>query len=196
MAVSSRLKELAVFLCGFLKQPIKVGTGVQSSRFLVRQFDRALCSLNLNDGWVVELGAGLGRLTERIVARLGPSTRLLVVEREPMFAEWLRRKFAHEERVLVVEGAAEHLPRHLDAQGIGHVGAVVSAVPLGGRKNDEVVQAIHESLRANGRVIQVALVRRRVFEEQEFDYIGRRFVPLNIPPEMLHVCEKRPVRPG
>jgi phosphatidylserine decarboxylase len=186
-----RLKELCVFLCGFLKEPIKVGTGLQSSRFLARKLDRALASLNLSDGCVAELGAGLGRLTERIVRRLGPTTRLLCFEREPMFAEHLRRKFAQDLRVCVVQGSAEELPAHLSRLGVSHVSAIVSAVPLSGRRNDTVLQAIRSSLREGGRVVQMALVRRRYFEGESFDYVGRHVCLLNLPPEVLHVCEKR-----
>jgi len=188
--VARRLKEVAIFFCGFLKQPIKVGTGFQSSASLAREFERVLDYLNLSDGCVVELGAGLGRLTERIVGRLGPSTRLICFESEPMFAEYLKRKYLGDPRVTVVQDRAEKLGTWLRELGVDRVSAVVSAVPLSGRRNDEILRAVREALCPNGRMIQMALVRRRYFEEEQFKYLDRRFVLWNLPPEMLHVCEK------
>jgi phospholipid N-methyltransferase len=188
--LGARLKELGIFLCGFLKEPIKVGTGLQSSRFLAKTFDRALDHLELDDGWVAELGAGVGRLTEKIVARLGRRTRLLCVELEPMFVDYLRRKFAEEDRVTVVRDRAENLPLHLQRLGIGPLQSVVSAVPLSGRRNDTVLKAIRSSLAEGGRMVQMATVRRRYLERENFRHLARHVCFLNLPPEVLHVCEK------
>ena len=38
--------------------------------------------------------------------------------------------------------------------------------------------------------MQMALVRRCCFEEKDFRYPGRLVRLLNMPPEVLHVCEK------
>jgi len=39
--------------------------------------------------------------------------------------------------------------------------------------------------------VQMALVGRRRFQSEDFEYLRRLFILLNMPPEMLHVCEKR-----
>lgn len=182
--------ELFVFLCGFLKQPIRVGTGLQSSHFLLRRFERLLDEIELSNGCVAELGAGLGRLTERILKRLGPETRLLCVEMEPMFALHLRRKFAHDPRVTVIQDRAENLPLHLERLRIGKLGTVISTVPLNSRKKEALLAAVRLSLKEGGRLVQMALTRRRGFE-RHFDYLGRRVILWNFPPEILHICEKR-----
>lgn len=190
--VARKLKEMGIFFYGFLKQPIKVGTGFQSSKALTKAFDSMLDYLNLSDGCVVELGAGLGKLTEKIVARLGKSTRLICFESEPLFANHLRQKFAHDPRVIIVQDRAENLVSRLREFGIPKVSAVVSAVPLSARRNNELLRAVREALCENGRLIQMALVRRQYFEKEQFRYLGRRFVLWNLPPEILHACEKPP----
>ncbi len=191
MRVAARLHELGVFLCGFLKEPIKVGTGMQSTRFLAKKLDRALDHLDLADGHVLELGSGTGRLTERIVKRLGSSTRLVCVESEPLFVDYLKKKFAPDNRVTVIQGRAEDARAHLNDLGIKSVPSVVSAVPLSGRRNSPILRIIRDCLSENGRLVQIALVGRRYFETENFAYLRRLFILLNLPPEMLHVCEKR-----
>ena len=191
MKIAAWANELAVFLCGFLKEPIKVGTALQSSRFLTSEFVGALDHLNLADGCVLELGSGTGRLTEMIVSQLGDETRLVCVESEACFVDHLRRKFATDPRVTVIHGRAEDARAHLDRLGITSVPSVVSAVPLSGRKNDSILRSIRRCLSENGRLVQMALVRKRRFEEEDFRHLKRCFILLNVPPEMLHVCEKR-----
>jgi len=191
LRIGERLHELGVFFCGFLKEPIKVGTGLQSTRFLAKKLDSALDHLNLADGNVLELGSGTGRLTERIVRRLGARTRLVCVESEPLFVDHLKKKFGSDPRVAVVQGRAEDARGHLNDLGIVSVPSVVSAVPLSGRKNFSLLRTIRECLSDNGRLVQMALVGRRSFEKEDFQYLRRLFIFLNVPPEMLHVCEKR-----
>lgn len=191
VGLGSRVNELGVFLCGFLKEPIKVGTGLQSTRFLARKLDRALDHLDLADGHVLELGSGTGRLTERIVRKLGPRTKLVCLESEALFVDYLKKKFAPDRRVTVIHGRAEHARTHLDRLGIDSVPSVVSGVPMGGRRNFTILRTIHECLADNGRLVQMALVGRRRFERENFRYLRRLFILLNLPPELLHVCEKR-----
>ncbi len=191
MRVAARFHELGVFLCGFLKEPIKVGTGMQSTRFLAKKLDRALDHLNLADGHVLELGSGTGRLTEQIVRRLGAGTRLVCLESEPLFVDHLKKKFAPDPRVTVIRGRAENARAHLNDLGIESVPSVVSGVPLSGRKNFLILRNIRECLSDNGRLVQMALISRRRFEQENFQYLRRHFILLNLPPEMLHVCEKR-----
>jgi phospholipid N-methyltransferase len=187
-----RVKEFGIFLRGFFKEPLRVSTGLQSSRFMAKTFERALHDVILSDGCVVELGAGCGRLTEKIVERLGTETRLLCFELEPLYAGYLRRKFGHDTRVTVIEDRAENLRRHLTSHGFASVPTIVSAVPLlSGRKDCGLLRTIHDGLSEGGRMIQMALLRRRDFENKEFTYVRRHVCLLNLPPEVLHVCEKR-----
>jgi phospholipid N-methyltransferase len=174
--VAARLHELGVFLCGFLKEPIKVGTGMQSTRFLAKKLDRALDHLELADGHVLELGSGTGRLTERIVRRLGARTRLVCLESEPLFVDYLKKKFAPDRRVMVIQGRAENARAHLDDLGIESVPSVVSGVPLSGRRNFCLLRTIRDCLSDNGRLVQMALVGRRRFEQEDFQYLRRLFI--------------------
>jgi len=185
-----RAREFGIFLRGFVKEPLRVGTW-QSSVFMARTLERALRGAELDDHCVVELGAGCGRLTEKIVERLGAETRLLCFETEPLYARYLGRKFDGDGRVSIIEDRAERLPVYLERYGFESVPTIVSSVPMSARRrNTRLLRTIYDSLSEGGRVIQMALVRRRYFEKENFNYLRRHVCLLHVPPEFLHVCEK------
>ena len=78
-------------------------------------------------GYVVELGAGTGEVTKALLAAGIAPERLVLVERDPEFASFLRRHFAGPR---IVEGDAARLPRLLADNGLAPLAAVVSSLPL------------------------------------------------------------------
>lgn len=76
-------------------------------------------------GWVIELGAGTGVVTQALLEQGVPADRLLVVEREPAFVQHLRSRFPS---VHVVQGDAGHLETLLPPN--AKVAAIVSSLPL------------------------------------------------------------------
>ena len=78
-------------------------------------------------GHVVELGAGTGEVTKALLAAGVAPDRLVLVERDPEFATFLRRHFTGPR---IVEGDAARLPRLLADHGIAPIAAVVSSLPL------------------------------------------------------------------
>jgi phospholipid N-methyltransferase len=76
---------------------------------------------------VVELGAGTGPITKELVKAAGPTTRLVIVERDPDFCRVLRAKFPGQD---VVEGDACRLDEILAARGIAQADHVISGLPL------------------------------------------------------------------
>jgi phospholipid N-methyltransferase len=145
--------------------------------------------LDLERGPVLEFGAGTGRLTESIVARLGPNAQLYCFESSPIFARHLNRTVADDGRVEIICDCAQNAPYHLRARSIASASAIVCSIPLSGRRCDDVLAAIDDCLVVGGRFIQVALVSREAFADR-FRHIVARYVALNVPPERLHVCEK------
>lgn len=185
-----RAKEFSIFLSGFFKEPLRVGTW-QSSAPMAKTLGRALRGAELDDHCVVEIGAGCGRLTDKIIEKLGADTQLLCFETEPLYAHYLRHKFTHDPRVRIIEDRGEMLPVYLERYGFKSVPTIVSTVPMSARKkNTRLLRTIYDSLSEGGRVIQMALVRRRYFEREKFNYLRRHICLLHVPPEILHVCEK------
>ncbi len=190
-----RAKELGIFLRGFIKEPLRVGT-LHSTVFMARTLDRALRGAELDDHCVVEIGAGCGRLTEKIIEKLGADTQLLCFETEPLYANYLRRKFGGDPRVSVIEDRGERLPVYLERYGLKSVPTIVSTVPMSARKkNTRLLRTIYDSLSEGGHLVQMALVRRRYFEREKFNYLRRHVCLLHVPPEILHVCQKSSAAP-
>jgi hypothetical protein len=59
------------------------------------------------------------------------------------------------------------------------------------RNNQSLLRVMRDCLAEGGRMVQMALVGRRRFEREDFRVLTRHFCLLNVPPEVLHVCEKR-----
>lgn len=77
---------------------------------------------------VVELGAGSGAITEVLVQRLAPPTRLIAIELNAALAARLRESDLSTQ-VDVVTGSAETLPDVLAERGISAVDHVISGLP-------------------------------------------------------------------
>lgn len=108
----------------FLRAPTRVATVTASSHALVAAM---LAPLDLDDGpTVVELGAGTGRVTDALAARLAGRGRHVAIELNPELA---RRLAARHPGVIVVCADAGRLPEVLREQGIDRVDAVSSLLP-------------------------------------------------------------------
>lgn len=118
----------ALFLKRWLRRPFATGAVMPSGRLLAEAMARAArAELQGRDGHVIELGAGTGEVTKALLAAGIPADRLVLIERDPEFAAFLRRHF---DGPRILEGDAAHLPRLLSSHGIAPVSTVVSSLPL------------------------------------------------------------------
>src|SRR5215510_4575911 len=118
----------ALFLKRWLRRPFATGAVVPSGRLLAEAMARTTHAvIDGRPGHVVELGAGTGEVTKALLtAGIAPG-RLVLVERDPEFASFLRRHFTGPR---IVEGDAARLPRLLADHRIAPIAAVVSSLPL------------------------------------------------------------------
>jgi phosphatidylethanolamine/phosphatidyl-N-methylethanolamine N-methyltransferase len=142
----------AVFFSSYLRAPLKVASIMPSSRHLgaavARQIDPA------RSGWVVELGAGTGPVTEQLLARGIPPKRLFVLERDPALVGFLRERYPEP---VTVEGDAFRLPELLARYGVDRVHSVVCGIPLLSMPKADVarlMQACLAVLAPDGRFFQ------------------------------------------
>lgn len=188
----------ALFLKRWLRRPFAIGAVVPSGRWLADAMARAtLASLGRRGGAVIELGAGTGEVTRALLANGLPAERLVLVERDPEFATFLRRHF-HGPRT--VEGDAARLPRLLEEHGIAPVATVVSSLPLLSLPADVVhgiVTGVFEALPRGGALIQFTYgptppVPRAL--RQHFRLIGEHGPRIwrNVPPAVVWTF-RRPV---
>ena len=173
---------VAVFFSSWLRAPLKVASVVPSSRQLgaaiAGQIDPA------RPGWVVELGAGTGPVTEQLLARGIPPKRLFVLERDPVLVRFLRER--HPEPVLV-EGDAFRLPELLARYGVDRVHAVVCGIPLLSMPKPDAARIVRQCLAVlepDGQLFQYTYRLFSPLPYRDFGLAVRRVkrILVNLPP--------------
>src|SRR5690606_1672718 len=106
----------------FLARPSTIGAICPSSRSLAAKM---ASQVPLDDGLVIELGAGTGVVTQALLNHGVAPENLIVVELSPRFAQRLRQQFQHLE---VITGNAADLHQLIPAG--KKVSAIVSSLPL------------------------------------------------------------------
>ncbi len=117
-----------LFFKRVLANPIRVGYLVPSSGFLTRQTAKRIDFSKPRV--VIELGPGEGCHTRQIVRRMNPDSRLVLIELDEHFARHLKKQFADDSRVTVVQADALHLVETLAALGIKDPDYIYSGIPF------------------------------------------------------------------
>ena len=178
------------FLSESLKNLKEVGTVTRSSRYLCRNiadqidFDHA--------DVIVELGAGDGVITHRLLERMKPDSKLIVFEINEVFCTQLEAIDDH--RLFFYQKSAEELTDILVEHGIDKVDYVVSAIPFTVVPDDiarNIVNQCREALKRDGKYIQVhySLVRKGLYKKV-FGNVKVNFILKNLPPAFLLISRK------
>jgi phosphatidylethanolamine/phosphatidyl-N-methylethanolamine N-methyltransferase len=133
---------------------------------------------------VLEIGAGTGAVTRALLARNVRPDRLIIIERDPSLAAFLRHEFPG---VRVRCGEAVHLSRILSDESIRRVDTVVSSLPLRNLPRVDrikTVRAMVNALAHEGQLIQYTYFAGCPIPSSrlglEAERLGR--VWLNLPP--------------
>jgi phospholipid N-methyltransferase len=186
------------FFGAFLRRPAEVGAIAPSSRSLAR---RMVAGMDLSSArCVVEYGPGTGAFTREILARIGPDTAFLAVEKNPDFVAVLHRRFPGLD---VVEASAEALPELLAERGFDRADYIVSGLPytvLPWALVERIIAVSYECLRPGGlfNTVQyynsyVLMPAARKFQRllhATFDQIGHYRTLWNLPPAFVYSCRK------
>jgi len=179
------------FIRAFLKNPRQVGSIIQSSPFLVNKITN---SANLSKaGCVVELGAGTGAVTKKILKRTSPDCALLTFEINPLLAECVRKNI-RDPRLKVIGDSAENIGLYLKQYGYSKADCIISTLPLVTLPKPttrKILSRVYKYLASGGQYIQFQyslLSRDKI--KQFFPSMSIAFVPLNIPPAFVYVCVK------
>jgi phospholipid N-methyltransferase len=121
--VSGCSSEQFTFAGEFMSNPSAVGAIAPSSEELS---EIMVESIDPENSIVVELGAGTGPFTEKLVAKISKD-KLFVVENNTTFHEHLVKRFP-DQAILCVDACEldKHIPKHLH----GKVNVVVSGLPF------------------------------------------------------------------
>jgi phospholipid N-methyltransferase len=136
------------FFRHFLRHRGQTGAIAPSSVFLARRMSAAVGAHRA--GAIVEIGPGTGAFTRELHRQRHPEATLILIEKNPDFAAWLRERFPE---LPVVQDCATRAREHLDRLEIPHVDAVVSGLPwaaMPASLQDDLLGAIREILAPGG----------------------------------------------
>jgi phospholipid N-methyltransferase len=172
-----------VFLEGFVKHPVMVGSIIPSSPFTI---EKMLAPVNWDECRLfVEYGPGVGTFCRPVLDRLRRDGRLIVVDTNPLYIDYLRTTIA-DSRFSAVLGSAADVEDIVRAHGYAHADYVLSGLPfstLPDGVGPEIVAATHRVLRPGGAFLVYQFsAKARDYMARHFDRIDRGFELLNVLP--------------
>jgi phospholipid N-methyltransferase len=174
---------LVLFFQEFLRKPAMIGSIIPSSQ---RTIEAMLSRVDWSRTKLfVEYGPGVGTFCSTILERMVPDAILLVIDTNPVFIDYLRRKFA-DARFVAVHGSAADVNEIIAAHGFEKADYVLSGLPfstLPGGAAAAIMEATHTVLSPGGAflIYQYSPYVLR-FLEPLFDRVDRDLEWWNIPP--------------
>ena len=176
-----------MFLSGFFKHPVMVGSIVPSSGKLIRRMlepvDWASCRL------FVEYGPGVGTFCRPILDRMAPDATLVAIDTNPDFIRYLRGTIA-DPRLVAVNGSAADVERIVAEHGFAHADYVLSGLPFSTLPpgiGPAIAAATHRVLRPGGAFLVYQFSPKvRDFLTPHWDHIDHDMEWWNVPPAQLY----------
>lgn len=144
---------------------------------------------------IVELGAGDGVITEHILEKMHPESKLLSFEINPKFCDIIRNRF-DDPRLILIEDSAEKVGYYLDQIGAKD-GAdyVVSALPfvmLPDQLGVDIVSACKKHMKPGALFNQMhySLAKKKLYKNI-FGNVKIKLAPFNLPPAFVLVSTKK-----
>lgn len=189
--VSRRIKRMAgpwgVFLEGFLKEPVMVGSIIPSSRFTIAKM---LAPVKWNECKLfVEYGPGVGTFCRPVLERLPRDGQLIVIDTNPLYIDYLKATIT-DSRFIPVLGSAADVEEIVRAHGHDHADYVLSGLPfstLPDGVGEAIAAATHRVLRPGGAfLVYQFTAAARDFMARHFAHIDSGYEPLNVLPCKLY----------
>ena len=182
------------FLRGFLKNPVMVGSVIPSSKVLI---DRMLGPVQWDEVKLfVEYGPGVGTFTRPILDRLSPDAKLIAIDTNQGFIDFLGKDI-DDPRLVAVHGSASDVERIVADHGFAHADYVLSGLPfstLPPGVGQEIGAATSRVIRSGGAFLVYQFSPKvREFIAPHFERIDRGFEWINVPPATLFWAWREPV---
>lgn len=184
--VKRMLGPWGIFIEGFLRHPVMVGSIIPSSRFTV---NKMLGPVNWDECRLfVEYGPGVGTFCRPVLERLRRDGQLIVIDTNPLYIDYLRRTIS-DSRFTAVLGSAADVEAIVRAHGHDHADYVLSGLPfstLPEGVGPAIADATHRVLRPGGAfLVYQFTARARDFMARHFTRIDNGFEWLNVMPCFL-----------
>jgi phospholipid N-methyltransferase len=181
------------FLRGFLKNPVMVGSVIPSSKVLI---DKMLSPVDWDTVKLfVEYGPGVGTFTRPILQRLPADARLIAIDTNPDFIDFLRKSI-DDERLIAVTGSAADVEAIIAAHGFDHADYILSGLPfstLPPGVGSAIGEATARAIRPGGAFLVYQFSPKvRDFIAPYFERIERGFEWINVPPATLFWAYREP----
>ena len=175
------------FLRGFLKHPVMVGSIIPSSRILIEKMLRPVDWENTRV--FVEYGPGVGTFCRPILKKLPNDAKLIAIDTNPDFIEYLREEIP-DPRFIPVLGSAADVRRIIAENGADHADYVLSGLPfstLPAGVGPKIASETHAALRAGGAFLVYQYSPKcRTFMAPHFERIDHDMEWWNVPPCQLY----------
>ena len=180
-----------MFLKGFMKHPVMVGSIIPSSPILINHM---LSRVDWdNTRLVVEYGPGVGTYCRPMLERMRGDATLIAIDTNPDFIDYLRREIA-DSRFKPVLGSAADVESIIAAHGFDHADQILSGLPfstLPAGVGPAIASATHRALRPGGTFMVYQFRKRaRDFLEPHFTDIANGFEWWTVPPCYLFWATK------
>ena len=185
------MKERIRFFKAFLRNPRQVGALAQTSPSVAKEIAKYIDFQNAK--CIVELGSGMGNITQKIVAKMPADCTLFCFEIDAHLCKQLQKNI-RDERVKIIQDSAENLGRYLEQFGFEKADHIISTIPLSPIPYGiikKILGSAFQYLMPGGKFIQIqySLLGRK-YIQMLFPEMSISFVPLNFPPAFVYVCVK------
>lgn len=188
----SRRDQLLLFARNFVKHPKMLGSIIPSSRFLIQE---VLDPIDWQRADViVEYGPGVGTFTLELLRRMRPDAKLIVMETNRDFVDFLKATVRDPRLHVVNESAAntDKVLRHLGLEGADYVISGIPFSTMADSVRDSILATTRALLRPGGAFLVYQFSARVLPDLQRiFGDVERGFEPLNILPAQLFFCTPR-----
>ncbi len=180
------------FTKAFFKNPKQIGAIAPSSKFLAEKLVKAV---DLRSAKViVELGAGTGAITKKILEAMPENAVLLSFEINTSLSRHIEEDIK-DERLKVINDDARHIAKYLKQYGFEYADCVISCLPLAAFSKDErdkILGAIKHCLADSGKLAQFQYSINDIFALRKvFSKVNLDFEMRNIPPAFIYICSTK-----
>ena len=181
--IARALGPWGVFFKGFVKHPVMVGSIIPSSSRTIRKM---LAPVDWeNTKLFVEYGPGVGTFCQPVLNRMKPDARLIVIDLNPDFIDYLT-KTIRDSRFIAVHGSAADVNEIIAEFGFEHADYVLSGLPFSTLPNNlgpVIAEETARAIRPGGAFLVYQFrARARDFMAPHFARIDNGFELWNILP--------------